>query len=240
MPDLLIVKRKRESCDAAIGKITQTLPMRICARPKFSMIAFAAAVDPLRLANRESGRELFSWFLVSIDGSPVKASNGIEFSVDHDLKTAPEADMVIVCGGADIHAAKSKSLNAWLRRVDRRGAVIGAICTATDILADAGLMEGRRCTIHWENLAALTENYPDLEVTSQLFEIDRNRLTSAGGTAALDLMLHVIAELQSQSLANDVAGKSFMNAFVVRRNGNACRYPPASARGIRSSAPLSA
>ena len=83
---------------------------------------------------------------------------------------------------------------AQLRRFDRQGADIGAVCTASHILARAGLLDGYRCTIHWENLAGFSESFPEIEVTSELFEIDRNRFTCSGGTASLDLMLKLIAQ----------------------------------------------
>lgn len=82
---------------------------------------------------------------------------------------------------------------------------LGAICTGGHILAESGLLDGYRCTIHWENLAAFSENFPDIEVSAQLFEVDRNRFTCAGGTASADMMLHLVAQQHGQGLANEVA-----------------------------------
>src|SRR3546814_5479372 len=100
------------------------------------------------------------------------------------------------------------SLSGWLRKADRLGSDIGAICTGSYVLARAGLLDGYRCTIHWENLASFCEDFPDIEVTSELFEIDRNRFTCSGGTATIDMMLNVIARQHGHELAASVADRS--------------------------------
>jgi len=94
---------------------------------------------------------------------------------------------------------------AWLRRAAAAGATIGSLCIASHVLARAGLLEGYRCTIHWENLAGFTESFPDVDATGELFTIDRKRFTCAGGTVALDLMLHRIAGTHGEALAVGVA-----------------------------------
>ena len=115
--------------------------------------------------------------------------------------TAPRS-----CAAASrAHLYQDRSLFAGLRRLDRQGADIGALCTGSHILARAGLLDGYRCTIHWENLAAFTEDFPQIEVTSELFEIDRNRFTCSGGTAALDMMLNMIALQHGHELATAVS-----------------------------------
>jgi transcriptional regulator GlxA family with amidase domain len=190
-----------------LGGTPRELPQRIglILVPNFSMIAFTAAVETLRLANRTSGRALYQWSLISVDGQSVKASNGIELHPEGDLEAASRLDTVAVCGGIDVQRFQDKALISWLRRMARRGADIGALCTGSHILARAGLLDGYRCTIHWENLAGFAEDFPDIEVSSELFEIDRNRFTCSGGTAAIDLMLNVIARQHGHELAVGVA-----------------------------------
>jgi len=173
--------------------------------PGFSMMAFAAAIEPLRIANRMAERQLYDWKLLSVDGAPVQASNGIDFPMHNKLGEEEGVDVVVVCGGIDVHRYNEKKLFSWLRRLDRNGIDLGAICTGGHILAESGLLDGYRCTIHWENLAAFSENFPDIEVSAQLFEVDRNRFTCAGGTASADMMLHLIALQHGQDLANEVA-----------------------------------
>jgi transcriptional regulator GlxA family with amidase domain len=173
--------------------------------PNYSMIAVTLAIEPLRLANRTAGRDLYEWQLLTVDGEPVAASNGILQTPVVAMEQAEGIDTVVVCGGVDVHRHEDRTLLAWLRRIDRMGVDLGAICTGGHVLAKAGLLEGHRCTIHWEGLDAFTEDFPDIDVTAQLFEIDRNRFTCAGGTAAADLMLHMIAMQYGQELAGEVS-----------------------------------
>ncbi len=180
-------------------------PIGFFLAPKFSMMAFTSAVEPLRAANRMSGRNLYSWRLISSDGAPVEASNGIAMMPDSGIATADDLPTLIVCSGIDVHLVRDKETFSWLRRQARKGTRIGAICTGSHILARAGLLDGYRCTIHWENIPGFTEAFPDIEVTGELFEIDRNRFTCSGGTAPLDMMLHMITTRHGHDLATAIS-----------------------------------
>lgn len=173
--------------------------------PEFSMMAFTSAVEPLRLANRVADEVLYSAAAYSLDGEPVTASNGITVQVDGDLNEATNIQTVVVCAGVNVQAHCDKPLLNRLRHMASHGVSIGGLCTGTHILAKAGLLDGYSCTIHWENMSALTEEFPDLEVTSELYEIDRTRFTCAGGTAAVDLMLNWISIFRGTKVAADVA-----------------------------------
>jgi len=157
--------------------------------PQLSMIALASAVDPLRLANRMSGRDVYEWKFVSESGLPVACSNGARIEVDGGLEELHRDSTIIVASGLDAHEAATKPTLTWLRKQSRIGVRIGAVCTGTLILARAGLLEGKRCTIHWENQAAFREEFIDIDVTNRLYEIDGDRFTCAGGAAATDMML---------------------------------------------------
>ncbi len=185
--------------------------------PDFSMIAFTSAVEPLRLANRVAEVTLYSGAIYSLDGQAVTASNGISINVDGDLTEAQNLHTAIVCAGLDVHLHCDQKLINRLRHMASHGTAIGGICTATHILAKAGLLDDYSCTIHWENLSALKEEYPDLDVTSELYEIDRNRFTCAGGTAALDMMLNWISIFRGSKIAADVADEMLHHRI---RDGN--------------------
>lgn len=189
------------------GTPSRELPQKIgfVLIPNFSFVAFTGAVEALRLANHVSGQDLYSWSLNSVAGEPVAASNGIVLSPDAGLDAASDLDTVIVCSGIDAHRFDDRPLRAWLRRMDRKGADIGGLCTASLLLARAGLLDGHRCTIHWENLPSFVEDFPDIEVTSELFEIDRHRFSCSGGTAVIDLMLNVISMQHGHEIAAGVA-----------------------------------
>ena len=179
--------------------------------PDFTMIAFATALDPLRSANRMLGYEAYRWRLTSIDGKPVKASNGVECAVDTSLDDerkkmsgADRPNMAIVCSGIEVEKYHNRSTFAWLREEYNRGVAIGGLCTGAHILAAAGLLSNKRCAIHWENLPGFSEAFPKANVFADLFEIDQNIYTCAGGPAALDMMLKLIGDDFDESLVNRV------------------------------------
>lgn len=181
--------------------------------PQFSMIAFAAAVEPLRLANHESGRPLYRWVLISPDGGSVPASNGIAVPADCALADAPPLAALVLCAGIDGHWYQDRAVFARLRRMAARGVALGSLCTGSHVLARAGLLDGYRCTVHWENLAGLSESFPAVEATGELFTIDRNRFTCAGGTAAADMMLHRIAAAHGDALAARIGEQMLHDAI---------------------------
>ncbi len=158
------------------------------------MMAFASAIEALRMANQLSGEALYSWDLISSDGAPVACSNGIVLSAAFAAGTRERFDAVFVCAGLDVHKVDDAPLGEWLRTLAARRATIGALCTGTWLLARAGVLEGYRSTIHWENLAGTREQFPAQVFSAELFEIDRDRYTCAGGTAPLDMMLAEIRE----------------------------------------------
>ena len=169
------------------------------------MMPFAAAIEPLRQANRLSGERLFEWRLYSRDGKPVRASNGIDIAVQGSIDDKVATDLLLVCAGHADAGKGDPALAKWLRDAARGGAAIGGISLGPYVLAYAGLLEGRRCALHWENLAAFTEQFPRIRTTSDIFVIDDNRYTCSGGTAALDMMLQLISTRHGRGLANDVS-----------------------------------
>ncbi|MTH64228.1 helix-turn-helix domain-containing protein [Paracoccus sp. DK608] len=172
---------------------------------RFTMISFAAAIEPLRLANRIAGREIYAWRLIGENGETAVCSNGTRLVLDGGLGETQRGDTVLVCGGVDVARAATRPVLAWLRREARRGPRMGALCTGAWVLAEAGLLDGRRATIHWENQDGFAEEFPDVELIRTVFVEDGSRLTAAGGTAAIDLMLRQIARDHGADLANRVA-----------------------------------
>ncbi|HXQ67472.1 MAG TPA: GlxA family transcriptional regulator [Alphaproteobacteria bacterium] len=167
----------------------------------YSMIAFANAVEPLRMANRLSGKALCEWSVLSLSGRPVPASNGLAVVPTIAAAAPDHLDIIFVCGGVDVRAACDEATLAYLRRISRQSTALGALCTGSYVLARAGLLDGYRCAIHWENIAAVREEFPKVSFTNELFVVDRERYTASGGTAPLDLMLNLIAERLSQELS---------------------------------------
>jgi AraC family carnitine catabolism transcriptional activator len=172
--------------------------------PRFSMIALYSALEPLRVANRFGG-ELFRWRFCSLDGEAITASNGIPVSVDGAIGSAGRPNLVIVCSSYEHERAMTPAMRSVLRRLGGAGVWLGGLDTGPILLADAGLLDRRRATCHWETLGAMREDYPRVEVTDALYEIDGARLTASGGTAPLDMMIDWIGVLHGQPLAMRVA-----------------------------------
>ncbi|WP_070988516.1 GlxA family transcriptional regulator [Halofilum ochraceum] len=173
--------------------------------PEFSMMAFFAAIEPLRIANRCSGQALYSWSIWSEDGEPVAASNGMTLLTDDAIGDQVAAPTVFVCSSFNHESHTSAPIIQWLRRLAGQGVVLGGIDTGAFLLARAGLLEGHTVTLHWESIPGFRELYPGIETTTELYEVDRRRLTSSGGTATMDLMLRFIAEEHGTDLATAVS-----------------------------------
>ena len=173
--------------------------------PEFTLICFASAMEALRIANRMAGATLYDWRVLSEGGGPVASSSGIALPVDDDLDEVGRDDTVILCSGLHVQAATSKRLLSWLRREARKGPVIGGLCTAAWTLARAGLLDGKRATIHWENQDSFAEEFTATDLTKSVYVIDGRRMTAAGGTASIDMMLRIIATDFGEELAAAVA-----------------------------------
>jgi transcriptional regulator GlxA family with amidase domain len=198
--------------------------------PRFSMMAFSAAVEPLRAANQLAGRNLYEWRTFSLDGGPVAASNGIVLTPQGALEETGTGGTVLVCAGLGAERLKDPRLSSRLRELARRGKVLGGVCTGTIALARAGLLDGYRCTLHWENVEGFVEEFPELELTATLFEMDRDRFTSSGGTAPMDMVISWIAKAHGEDLAVQVA--EFLLHHAVRHPHDAQRMPLQHRTGI--------
>lgn len=192
---------------------------------RFTLMAFAGAIEPLRLANRMSGRDLYRWRIVSPDGGPVTASNGVTIAAGTGLAALDKSDTVIVVGGVDVRKAITRPVLTWLRREARRGLAVGAVCTGAQVIAEAGLLDGRRCTIHWENRDGFEEEFPEIELTHNVFVIDRDRYTAAGGAASTDLMLKLIATRHGTALATLVADQMIHTSIRSDRDEQRLSIP---------------
>ena len=177
--------------------------------PEFPLYALVPGIEALRLANQNRGRRLYDWRLVSVDGAPVPAGNAMLLSVHSRSAEAGFLPVLVVVAGNHPLRHITRPVLNWLRRLDRHGALLCAIDTGLFALAEAGLIGKRVSTLHWEAIAMFRERYPDLAVREQVLVVDRGRMSCAGGHAALDMMLHVIAQDHGAALAQRVA-----NGFV--------------------------
>ncbi|MFB9981386.1 GlxA family transcriptional regulator [Mesorhizobium kowhaii] len=166
--------------------------------PEFTMLAFTSAIEALRLANAVMGKEVYRWRTVTVDGNPVRSSCGLSISPDCSVVAersstrAERAHMIVVCAGWHVERTVDRSVAGWLRQSRNFGIPVAGVCTGAYILANAGMLAGRRCTIHWENLPIFKETFPSAIVRSGLIESDDNIHTCVGGAASFDMMLHFI------------------------------------------------
>lgn len=175
--------------------------------PRFSLLALSGTIEPLRHANHVIGYDHYAWPLYSEDGGQVLSSSGVPVLPSGSLKDVPLDANVILVGGADILQSSSPVLVKWLRHIAARVALVGGLCTATRVLAEAGLLNDRRATIHWEMHESMREAYPRVDLTDRLFEIDHNRLTCAGEAASTDMVLNLLASIHGKSVAAAVAAQ---------------------------------
>jgi transcriptional regulator GlxA family with amidase domain len=186
--------------------------------PDFALMSYASAVEPFRAANRLSGRNLYEWRHISTDGEPVRASNGVQIVPENAVGDIVDFDLLVVCAGGNPAEFQHNPTLAWLRQVARSGTRIAGVSGGPLIVARAGLLEGYRCTIHWEHIPVFIEEFPRHDLRRSLFEIDGDRLSCSGGTAALDMMHFLIEEDHGHELASDVA-EWFLHTHVRSGDG---------------------
>lgn len=173
--------------------------------PGFSIISFAATIDPLRLANQLSGQTLYEWHFYGPADQTVTCSTGMRFQPTRRMNDTESIDRMLVVGGIGAQQESETYLNDWLQNLVRDGISLGATSTGSLLLAEAGVLEGKTCTVHWEERDQLTELYPDLNVSEELYEIDGNLMTCSGGLSGLDMILQLITIRHGESLAHQVA-----------------------------------
>jgi transcriptional regulator GlxA family with amidase domain len=171
----------------------------------FTMLAFSSGVDPMRMANQLTGKELYDWYVISEDGDDVESSDGITIKPDCSMADAPQLDTLIVVGGVNITRSFTRKQVTWLQSLARKHVVLGGVCTGSYVLAEAGLLDGYQCSVHWECLATLQERHPRVNCLNHLFVIDRDRMTSSGGTVPLDMMITMIQKDYGRELGSSIS-----------------------------------
>lgn len=212
--DKVVLLDSRTEKNAQMTTDPQTVDVEHSGKPRrfvfvlmnnFTMLCFASAIESLRIANRTAGKTLYEWKIIGEGGETAACSNGCRFNVDDDLCELDRDHTVMLCGGVDVQHATTKRILNWIRREARRGVTIAGLCTAGYTMAKAGLLDGKKATIHWENQDSFLEEFEDVELTKSVFVVDGNRITTAGGTASIDLMLKMVADDHGEDLANAVA-----------------------------------
>lgn len=188
-------------------------------QPEFPLNALILASDALRIANQNSGVDLFRWCYVTETGQPVRASNQMWFAADYALDDMPRADVYLLFEGNLPTQNISRALLGRLREAGRYGAIVGGIDTGAFALARAGLSgteTAPETVVHWEAEASFREEFPAANPEDRIYRISGNRVHCAGGVATLDMMLDLIIRFYNEALANEVA-----NALIHTRRPSA-------------------
>ncbi len=192
---------------------------------QFSMVPFASALEALRIANRYNRTPVYEWKLAGEGGHLATCSNGAQMVLDMGLEEVGRDDLVMICGGMNIRQATTKPVLNWLRREARKGISIGGLCTGSFTMAKAGLLDGKRCTIHWENHDSFAEEFDEIDLTKSIYTIDGKRYTCAGGTSSLDLMLKLMATFRDVDMANWVADQLLHTNIRTERDEQRLSIP---------------
>lgn len=169
--------------------------------PDFPLMSYASAVEPLRAANVLAGETIYRWRALTIDGAPARSSVGVEVLGDADWSEAKKFDRILVCAGGNPALFDHRPTFAQLRACAAAGVAIGGMSGGAFLLARAGLLAKKRCTIHWEHIPALREEFPDLLLERSLYVFDGELATCAGGLAAFDMMVELIGRRHGEKLA---------------------------------------
>jgi transcriptional regulator GlxA family with amidase domain len=172
---------------------------------------------------------------VSVDGGPILTSSGLRITPDLDLASATVPHTLVVPGGVGSRHPQPAIVD-WLRRVGPAARRVVSVCTGTFLLAEAGLLNGRRVTTHWDRTDLLARRYPALTVDPEpIFIQDGNVYTSAGVTAGMDLALALVEEDLGRDAALNVARQLVM---FLRRPGNQTQFSAQLRGQVAHRAPL--
>ncbi len=213
-----------------MGDGPQEIVFLLC--ENFSHMAFACALEPFRIANLTAERELYCWRIAAENGVEARCSNGTVTKADMGLEDRPDA-MVFVVAGLNAKKHATPAIKAWLRRHARLGAGrIGAICCGSYVLAEAGLLDGRSCALHWGYHDAFMEDHPEIDLDPSVFVIDGRYVSSSGGTAATDLVLRLIEDAHGVEIARRTAESLVYTS--PRAEGEGQRFSANSRIGVRN------
>jgi len=178
------------------------------------------------MANRICAEDIYHWKTISESGDAVCASDGLSVNVDSGIEDADVlagVDVLIVCGGWNIEQNSTEGLARWLRSIGQGRVGFGSTCTGSHLLAVAGLLDGYRCSVHWENMGSMTDLFPKSHVSRSVYTIDRDRFTCSGGTSPVDMMLYLIKRQCGPEVSAGVAEQFIYER--IRRSSDKQRVP---------------
>jgi AraC family transcriptional activator FtrA len=174
---------------------------------------FGCAFEIFGLARPEIGTGWYRCVIAAAEPGPLRGAGGIQVVADGGLELVAKADVVVIPGWRGPEAAAPKPLVAALRRAHARGSRLVAICAGAFVLAQCGILSGRRATTHWRHVKKLAQDFPDIVVEPDALYVDEGSvLTSAGSAAGIDLCIHVVRREFGARVANSVARRLVVSA----------------------------
>lgn len=173
--------------------------------PETNLILVASVIEPLRVANRLIGLDLYGWRIFSPDGKPVETRSGIPIPVVGAFRPESETAPLFVLSSHNWRAYATSSLKTMLAKTARHRPIVAGIESGSWFLADTALLDDFTATTHWEDYEEFAASYPQVRAVRERYVIDGKRITSGGSLPTLDLMLELIRRRHGYSLALEVS-----------------------------------
>lgn len=171
---------------------------------RFPMLSLSLVTEPLRIANRESSRQQFSWRILTPHGKAVTSSSGFVVKPDADLDQR-QSDVIVLLTSYNVKTAIEPALINWLRLKASRGATMACVDMGAYIFARAGLLHHHPAAVHYEAVSGYVSEFPNSNFTDKMYYFSPNLASSAGGVATMDLTLALISHFCSTQLAERTA-----------------------------------
>lgn len=184
-------------------------PIDIVLFPRATLILLAAVVEPLRAANRIAGQTLYQWRLMSPNGQPVTTTAGIPIPVDGAFENSLSESPLFVVSSYNWQDHNTPQMRTALARAMRLRPLVVGVESGTWLMAEAGLLDGYKATIHWEDHDSFSNRFPTIEIVTDRYVMDRKRWTSGGALPTMDMVLEMIRQRQGYSIALEVS-RSFL------------------------------
>lgn len=179
------------------------------------VLDFAGPFEVFSIAeNGESGEKAFRVHTVAQSKDLIRARNGLKIQPDYDFEDAPNFDIIIVPGGygaeeIEIHNPK---IISWIKSQIENVELLASVCTGAFLLAEAGLLDGKKATTHWMDLDRLEYEYPGITVQRNVKFVDETSIITSGGiSAGINMSFYIITKLLGEDMAKSAAKRMEWN-----------------------------
>lgn len=185
---------------------------------RFSNHCLANTVEPMRAANSMLRHHGYTWQFLTVDGENVQSSSGMQVT-PHGSLADSSGTFLFIMPSYGFHDYTGRAISQQIKHAAKRYDCVGGLDTGSWLMAQAGLLDGRRATIHWDELTNFAESFPNVDVQRQRFIHDGDVITCSGAMAAFDLIMHLIGQTHGQLLAMEVA-QLFMTQDSARAHAS--------------------